>query len=350
MNKLNILVINAGDGAGISFIRSLKLTGKYRIFGLDTNKEDYLTSESKIKFLCKAGNRDFLVDEINKIVEANSIDLVYVADTGAELDTVFERRHQINAKTFLPNVKDEICEDKWLTYKRFKNAEIIVPETALAVDETGVHEFIAKHKDVWLRKKRGSGGAGSISTNDANFACEWINRHNGWGEFTIADKLGTKNLTWTALWYDGALQMSQLRERILWKYRHLAPSGVTGITGIQRTVWDPELHQQAIRIVEAIVRSPHGVVSVDFTYDKYGNACPTEIQTSRFFTSIDFLANLGVNFPDHYCRLACGEPPTKNPKINPIRDTYYWIRAVDRLPTIMTASEYDACDADLRRA
>ena len=163
------------------------------------------------------------------------------------------------------------------------------------------------------------------------------------------DKLGTKNITWTALWYDGVLQMSQLRERLLWKYRHLAPSGVTGITGIQRTIWDLELHDQALAIIESVVKSPHGVVSVDFTYDRYGRPCPTEIQTSRFFTSIDFLANLNVNFPDLYCRLALGELPTKNPKVNPIREMHYWIRAVDRLPIIMTARDYDACDANLQR-
>ena len=178
--------------------------------------------------------------------------------------------------------------------------------------------------------------------HSAAFAIQYLKANDGWGAFTIAEVLSTENLTWTALWFEGRLQVCQLRERILWKYRHLAPSGITGITGIQRTAWEPEAHAIALRAVAATVARPHGIVSVDMTADRNGTLCPTEIQTSRFFTSIDFLAELGLNFPDEYCRLALDGAPRSTPLVNPIRDEYYWIRGVDQLPKVLTKEQYSA--------
>ena len=92
--------------------------------------------------------------------------------------------------------------------------------------------------------------------------------------------------------------------------------------------------------VQAVVQRPHGGLSVDMTFDHDGVACPTEIQPSRFFTSIDFLAELGANFPAEYCRLGLGGAVRTAPLVNPIRDEYYWVRAVDMLPILMTRAEF----------
>jgi hypothetical protein len=335
-----VVVVSSGDGAGISFVRSLRQAGGYRVIGVDTNLEDHLTSEADVRALIAPPLAGGFAQRVNEIAVAHSADLVYAADTGPELDAIFHGREHIGAATFLPDPAAADCEDKWATYEKLNAAGVQVPETILATDRETVRQFIGSGRDVWIRRRTGSGGAGSIGTADADFATAWIEMKTGWGDYTVAERLGTYNVTWTALWYDGSLQISQLRHRVKWKYGHLAPSGVTGITGIQRSVWDPNVHDLALRSVEAVVARPHGIVSVDFTSDLAGQPCPTEIQTSRFFTSIDFLAAVGLNFPDEYCRLALGAAPRSTPLVNPVRDEYYWIRAVDRLPALMSASDY----------
>jgi carbamoyl-phosphate synthase large subunit len=136
---------------------------------------------------------------------------------------------------------------------------------------------------------------------------------------------------------------SQLRERTSWKYSHLSVSGVTGITAGQKTLWDRSLHELAVRSVHAVLDRPHGAVGVDFTYGYDSKPYITEIQPARFYSSIEFLAAVGINLPDIYCRLALGLPlPSADERINPIRVPYYWYKAVDMLPKILTQAEVDA--------
>ncbi|MGG8606606.1 hypothetical protein ACQ9BS_00090 [Streptomyces lividans] len=90
-----------------------------------------------------------------------------------------------------------------------------------------------------------------------------------------AERLSVRTATFSGVWFDGELVASQLRERTAWKYAHLAVSGVTGITSGQRTLWDEELHDLAVRSVRQTMSRPHGAVGVDFTYGQDGTlSCP----------------------------------------------------------------------------
>ena len=86
---------------------------------------------------------------------------------------------------------------------------------------------------------------------------------------------------------------------------------------------------------------PHGAIGVDFTYDVDGAARITEVQPARFYSSIFFLARLGLNLPDLYCRLGVGvRIPAEERLINPIREEYVWLKSVDRLPTLLRGEDY----------
>ncbi|MFI9589344.1 hypothetical protein [Nonomuraea sp. NPDC052265] len=341
-SEKTILVVNSGDGTGLNFTRSLGLAGGYRVVGVDTTIEDFHTSEAESKHFLAWSEADEFVEAVNKIADMEGADLVYAADTGPQLMVISERRDDLNRPTLLPDQVDHWrMEDKWATWEAMQEAGLPVPDTALATDRESVAAFIDKHVDIWLRRRRGSGGSGALATASLELAQAWLDEHHGWHEFTVAQKLTTRTATFSGLWYEGDLLCSQLRERLSWKYPSATASGVTGVTGVQHTLWDEQLHDLAVRCVRATCARPHGIIGVDFTYDHDGNPLPTEVQPARFYSSIFFLAQLGVNLPDLYCRLALGELDVPaEPSINPIRDRHYWVKAVDRLPQLMSPEEF----------
>ncbi|MER7133849.1 hypothetical protein [Streptosporangium saharense] len=337
-----VLVVGSGDGTGLNFSRSLALAGGYRTVGVDTTLEDFHASEADARYLVSWDDPADLVKQVNDIAGRESADLIYAADTSPELLAVAEARDDLVAPTLLPDRDDHRrMEDKWATWQALKEAGLPVPDTVLVGSRDDLEEIMARHPRVWLRRRSGSGGAGSIATGSMPLATAWLDEHSGWGQFTAAEHLSKRTATLSGLWNDGELVCSQLRERVSWKYATLSVSGVTGITGAQRTFWDEELHELAVRCVRAVCARPHGIVGVDFTYSHNGTALPTEVQPARFYSSIYFLATLGVNLPDLYCRLALdGGHGLPGPAANPIRETHYWVKSVDKLPRLLSPEEF----------
>ncbi|MGC0313450.1 hypothetical protein [Kitasatospora acidiphila] len=338
-----VLVVASGDGTGLNFIRSLALAGGYRVIGLDTSVEDFHASEAERRHFLSWREEGELVERVNSIVAHEGVDLVYAADTGRELLALARARARLAAPTLLPDPGDHLrMEDKWATWQALHDAGLPAPDTVLVDDADDLRTLLARHPRIWLRHRNGSGGAGSVAAGTEALAAAWIAEHDGWGEFTAAECLGSRTATFSGLWYDGELVASQLRERLSWKYPELTASGVTGITGAQRTFWDGELHELAVRCVRAVCERPHGIAGVDFTYREDGTPLPTEVQPARFYSSIHFLAELGLNLPDLYCRLALdpADRPAR-PLVNPVREYRYWVKSVDKLPRLLTRQEFE---------
>ncbi|MEV7013768.1 hypothetical protein [Streptosporangium sp. NPDC051022] len=337
-----VLVVSSGDGTGLNFSRSLDLAGGYRTVGVDTTLEDFHASEADTRYLISWDDPAGLVKQVNDIAERESADLIYAADTSPELLALAEARDDLAAPTLLPDRDDHRrMEDKWTTHQALQRAGIPVPDTLLVTSESDLERIMARHPRVWMRRRSGSGGAGSIATGSMPLARAWLDEQSGWGQFTAAENLSKRTATLSGLWNDGELVCSQLRERVSWKYSALSVSGVTGITGAQRTFWDEDLHELAVRCVRAVCARPHGIIGVDFTYDHDGRALPTEVQPARFYSSIYFLARLGLNMPDLYCRLALdGAQAMPDALPNPIRESHYWVKSVDKLPRLLSPEEF----------
>ena len=189
----------------------------------------------------------------------------------------------------------------------------------------------------------------SIQTDNFDMAKAWINRLNGWGNFTAAEVLSKNTATWSGLWNNGNLIVSQIRKRVYWEYGYLSPSGVSGITGAQVTAKDPLIDDIALKSIYSINKLPHGIVSVDFTYDFEGYPNPTEIQASRFFTSSYFMAKAGLNFPLLLIKLAFNEKiPEFNDKFSPLEEGLVWVKYVDCLPTLTSLKEINMIDEELQ--
>lgn len=346
-NAITVLVLSSGDGTGVNFVRSLKRAGGYRIVGIDSTFDDYVNSEADDRILVQPATEARLLEIINQTADRYEADLVYAADTDSLLALLSRERGSMRARTFLPDYSDHMrAEDKWLTYQSLASIGLPVPDTALIQTHEDLKRMLALHEHVWLRRVCGSGGNGSLATDSEELAHAWITSKDGWGEFTAAECLSERTATFSGVWYEGQLIASQLRERTSWKYAYLSASGVTGITSGQKTVWDEELHDLAVQSVSCVLDRPHGAVGVDFTYGHDGRPYVTEVQPARFYSSMEFLAAVGINLPDIYCRLALRLPLSDTGIfINPVREAIYWYKAVDKMPTLLTQEQVDDVSA-----
>lgn len=345
-----IIVTNAGRGAAINFCRSLRLAPeKFEIIGLEDNKYSIMNAVADKKYLCPPVDSDDYLDFLKHVIAETKADFLYPSKTNEELWLISENRNELGIKTFLPEDSIiKIYEDKFKTYEILKSNGIKVPETVLIKTEEDLKLFLDKHKQIWLRAIKGCGGKGSVSTDNINFAIEWINRFNGWGNFTASEVLTKKTATWSAIWNNGELIVSQIRERKYWEFSYLALSGVTGITGAQVTKSDKLIDELAMKSIKAICDKPHGIVSVDFCYDKNDIPNPTEIQASRFYTSSYFMAKAGLNLPYIMLKIAFNEDiPKFTNKFSPLPEDLLWIKYVDCEPVLTTVKEVDLYEQEL---
>ena len=194
-------------------------------------------------------------------------------------------------------------------------------------------------KEVWLRRIYGSGGAGSIATSDAKLAECWINRFNGWGKFTISDKLSKRTCTWSSIWKDGKLIIEQGREREYWEFADRAPSGVTGITGAQFARNDEYMKQISLNIIKNTSLRPNGALAIDYTYDENGELNLTEIQASRLYSSTLFMSTCGVNLPLILYKTAMGERCNTTKK--EIDENLLWLKYVELEPMLVSRKQIE---------
>lgn len=329
--------MSAGDNAGINFCNSLLLEDeKFDVIAADTNVFRLLQAVGHSKLLLPDPSSPDYLPALNQAIHQTGAEFLYAADTNLELQLVSEHRDKLAIRQFLPPSQAvEIYEDKWRSHQYFVAAGLPQPETVLVHTPEDLHGLLEKHGRVWLRAIRGSGGKGALPTDSVAMATAWLDRHSGWGNFTAAQVLTKKMATWSGLWHHGKLVICQGRRRLHWEYGELSPAGITGITGAQSTCDDPELHDLALRTIASVPIAPHGIVSVDFTYDSRGRPNPTEIQASRFYTSIYFLARAGLNFPARFVELGMEDDRgTAAPLCNPLPNDLVWLKAVDREPIL----------------
>ena len=117
---------------------------------------------------------------------------------------------------------------------------------------------------------------------------------------------------------------------------------MTGITGVGETCSYPQVDQISQDAILSVDSKPHGIFSVDMTYDFEGFPKPTEINIGRFFTTHYFFTKAGINFPEIYCNIALdGKFPVLAKKINPLPDGLIWIRGMDVEPILTTVEELE---------
>lgn len=340
-----VLFTEAGRATGINFCRSLKLAPEpIETVGLEKDPYSIFNSvaDRTLPMPDITKDKEGFFRYLKRVIDEEKPDLLYPAKTNEVLWEVSKVRDQLGTRVFLPpHEKIELFEDKFATAEKWEKAGIKVPKGMLIKDEEDLKRAFREFgKKIWIRKLVGSGGAGSIDTDDFELARAWINRFNGWGNFMASELLTKEMATWSALWKEGELIVSQIRKRLFWEFSYLAPSGVTGVSGAQMTVKDPKLDEISLAAIKAVDDKPDGIISLDYTYDKDGVPNPTEVQASRFYTSVHFMAKAGLNLPYIFVKMALGEDlPEFKDKFSPLPEGLVWIKYIECEPVLTTMAE-----------
>ena len=246
----------------------------------------------------------------------------------------------------------EFLRDKNNSYKIWKKAGITVPENITINDHNDLNRAFNKFgSEIWIRETIGAAGKGSLSRPNYEQALAHIESRNMWGHTVAAQHLGDSQntITWQSIWHDGNLVVAQGRKRLYWAFANRAQSGVTGLTGTGLTINNSKLDELAILCIKAADSKPHGIFSVDFTYDKNDYPNPTEINIAKFFTTHHFITKTGCNMPEILVQLAFGEYKGPYNVINPCKPDMYWIRGIDVLPVLLHKREIRAKENEYKR-
>lgn len=344
-----IIVTGAGSAQSNGVINCLRMdNSEDEIVGLGSDPYDLMLAKSHKKILVPHSTAPDYKRTLLSVLENEKPDMIHFQHD-KELFVALKFREKIEAmgvKMLIPDYETiDTCVHKYKSWKKFKNAGIKVPENKVIRTEEDLRNAFRELGNaegaIWLRSMTiGGGGKGALPTSDFDTARDWIENVNGWGEFVAAELLTKETVTWLSIWNAGELIVAQGRKRAGWAASALSPSGVTGITKVGETYSSPLVDEIAQKACKAVSSHPHGIYGVDMTYDANGIPNPTEINISRFFTTVQFFAEAGLNMPAILRNLClCGERPKLKSVLNPLPNGLLWIRGMDCEPRLATREE-----------
>jgi hypothetical protein len=343
-----IVITGAGSAQSNGVINCLLKDPNDTVVGLGADVYDLMLCRARKKYLVPHSTQSEYKDKLLNILREEKPDMIHFQHD-LELSVALKFKDEIKSmgiKMFVPDYDTiDTCVYKYKSWQKFKLAGIKVPENIIINNEDDLKRAFSELGDddgkIWLRAMSiGGGGKGSFPTNDFESACQWISQRNGWGDFVAAEMLTQESVTWLSIWNEGELVVAQTRKRNGWAHSSLSLSGVTGVTKIGETCSSPVVDEIAIKSVKAVSKIPHGIYGVDMTYDREGIANPTEINISRFFTTIQFFAEAGLNMPIILKDLCLyNKLPDLPNKLNPLKNGLLWLRAMDCEPRLTTIQE-----------
>jgi len=343
-----ILIAGAGGAPSEGVIQSLLKAGGDTVIGMGSEPSDLVLSAAERKFYIPYANAPEYKDALLALLKREQPDLVHFQND-LEIWHASLLRDDIlatGAKLFMPEHEViDTCVHKHKSYEAFLKAGVPVPRNIAIANEDDLRRAFAELGDekgkIWLRAASiGGGGKGSIPTADYALAKAWIDHYKGWGDFVAAQMLTADTITWLSIWHEGELVVAQSRERRGWTHGNRSISGVTGVTKVGVTCENAQATEIAIAACKAVSPKPHGIFGVDMAYDRNGVPNPTEINISRFFTTVRFFTEAGLNLPAIFKDIGLyGKLPQLEKKINPLPNDLLWLRGMDVVPRLMTAAQ-----------
>jgi carbamoyl-phosphate synthase large subunit len=347
-----ILISGAGGAPSEGVIYSLLRSRRGEaVLGMGSEPTDLVLSQASKKIFIPYSNAPEYPQGLLDLLRLEKPDLVHFQND-LEIFHASLMRDDIlatGAKLYMPEHEViDICVHKHKSYLAFKKAGLTVPRNLMINNEGDLREAFITLADetgkIWLRASSiGGGGKGAIPTSDYALAKAWIDHYGGWGDFVAAEMLTPNTVTWLSIWHEGELVVAQSRERRGWTHGNRSISGVTGVTKVGVTCDNALVTQIALASVRAVSARPHGIFGVDMAYDKLGVPNPTEINISRFFTTVRFFTEAGLNMPEIFKDIALyGEFPQLKKKINPLPSGLFWLRGMDVVPRLMTGEDINS--------
>lgn len=349
---MKIIIAGAGGAPSEGVINSLLKCDKGdEIIGMGSEPTDLILSGASKKYVIPYADAPDYEEKLLKLIDIEKPDLIHFQND-LEIFEASKIRDKIlgkGTKLFMPSHEViDTCVNKYKSYLKWEDSSVRVPRNIFISNENDLRRSFKELGDdsgkLWLRASSiGGGGKGALPTNDFEFAKRWIDRFNGWGDFVAAEMLTPNTVTWLSIWFEGELIVAQTRAREGWTHGNRTLSGVTGVTKVGKTKSDDKVTSVAFDAIKCIDPKPHGIYGVDMTYDKDGYPCPTEINISRFFTTILFFTEAGLNMPKIFKDIALyNEFPVLETKINPLPDNLLWLRGMDTRPKLYTRNHMES--------
>lgn len=339
-----IIIAGAGGAPSEGVINSLLMCEKNEeVIGMGSEPTDLRLSKAKKKYIVPYADDAAYKQTLLNLIALEKPDMIHFQNDLEIFEASLLRKDIIatGTKIFMPTHEViDTCVHKYKSYQKWKFSGVKVPANLILKTENDLKKAFEtlSNKDgkIWLRASSiGGGGKGALPTNSFDFAKNWIDHYKGWGDFVAAQMLTSQTVTWQSIWFEGELVVAQTRKRMGWTHGNRTLSGVTGVTKVGLTFSDNEVNTVAIDSIKAIDEKPHGIYGVDMAYDESGFPNPTEINISRFFTTILFFTKAGLNMPKIFKDIALyNEFPSLAKKINPLPDGLIWLRGMDTTPVL----------------
>ncbi len=317
-----VLLTYAGGAYGLGVSRSLKAARRdYHVIATDADRFSLQRAEGHERHRVPRAHDEGFVPAIASLAQATRADFVWPGHD-ADVRAFARARGRLGAATFLPTIEEiELCRNKMLSYLRWRECGVPVPETVLVDDrEQLARAFDDFAGDVWLRAVTGAGGRGALGTDSLRRAEAWLEVHDGWGQFTAARRVKDgQRLSWESVWAHGELIAVQGRRQLVQGFELLTISRITGVPGVNQWGTPPEADEIAMAAIRAISVSPHGNYGVDMVCDADGAPYVTEINIGRYNNDgLIHWPDDTLNAADLVVRLGLGEkPPFEAPLMHP---------------------------------
>jgi biotin carboxylase len=334
---IRVLLTNAGGTYGLGVSRSLRAASRpYRVIATDADRFSLQRVEGDERHSVPRASHEEFVASIASLVRATRADFVWPGHD-SDILKFATTPGEVGAATFLPPLEDiHICRNKLLSYQRWAEHGVSVPETILVSERQDlVDAFDRFGGEMWLRAITGAGGTGALGTDSLRKAVAWLEIHDGWGRFTAARWIkGGHRLSWESVWAHGELITVQGRRQLVQGFEYLTMSRITGVPGVNQWGTPAEADETGIAAVRAISAMAHGNYGVDMVCDSDGKPYVTEINIGRYNNDgLIHWPDEKLNAADLAVRLGLGEkPPFEPPLMHPKTRDNVIIYGLPKLP------------------
>lgn len=342
-----LLVLGAGSGAANNLIRSLRAAdAPVTVVGAHTDRFVLRCAPTARRYLLPPASHPDFAPALARLIAAERIDLA-IPLSDADVRAVAARRDALGCRTLLPALATiELCQDKY-DFADFLTARgVLVPETvALRTldDVEAAFARLARHAQLWCRRRRGQGGLGALLVTRPAQARAWIEywhemRGVDVSEFTLAEHLPGRDFAGQALFAGGETILTHTYERLSYLGAAAAPAGI-GLAALGKRVIDRRVTDLVATAVRAIEPRASGVFCFDAREDAGGRPRLTELNAGRFGLSAILLDLAGkTNMATAYVQLALGERLEPIVEPDPLEE-WYIVRDYDGAPAVLRADD-----------
>ena len=343
-----LLITNAGTGPTTSLVRSLRAGDpSLELVGAHWDRFVLRSAEFEERYLTPHVEEATYVEALARVARDSRADAL-IPNADPEVAMASRHRTDLPCRVWLP--ADDLvvlCQDKYALAQHLRQQGVPAPRTVALGgldDLESAWQTLGRPSRAWCRIRTGTGSRGATSVRDVDQARSWIDywrtmRGVSPDQFTLSEYLPGNDFSCESLWQDGRLVVVKTTQRISYFGGGDRPSGVSSNAALAKTICDERLVEITCAAVRALSPDASGVFSLDVKEDAAGHPCVTEINIGRVFSTTVLFDLVGKhNVALLYARLALGEDPGVWDEYD-VEPDYYFVRELDRAPTILHADD-----------